>query len=170
MRIPRPGSVSRMNQRNPLQRSLLACGALLLAGCAAQAPVPSDARGVAMNSSDSAVDFQKLAGTTWVAEDIDQQGVIDNLQSRLQIVSTAEVAGHGGCNSYHGPAELASATSLRFGLFATTRMMCAPAVMDQERKFLDALSRAHSARTENELLFLLDESGVAILRFSRVTR
>jgi len=159
-----------MNQRYPLLCSLLACGALLLAGCSAQAPVTSDATGVPMKTDDSAVDFQKLAGTTWVAEDIDRQGVIDNLQSRLQIVSTAEVAGHGGCNSYHGPAELGSATSLHLGPFAATRMMCAPAVMDQERKFLDALSRARAARTENELLYLLDESGAAILRFSRVTR
>ena len=129
MRVPSPVSVSRMNQRNPLLCSLLACGALLLAGCAAQAPAASNATGVTMKTDDNAVDFQKLAGTTWVAEDIDRQGVIDNLQSRLQIVSIAEVAGHGGCNSYHGPAQLGSATSLHLGPFATTRMMCAPAAM-----------------------------------------
>lgn len=120
-------------------------------------------------STATGLDFETLVGTLWVAEDIDNAGVIDRLQSRLQIVSLSQLAGHAGCNSYQGPADLGSATALRLGPFATTRMMCAPAVMEQERRFLDALSRVRSARTENELLYFQDEAGVTILRFSRIT-
>jgi putative lipoprotein len=155
--------------RNPSLRILPALlASYVLVACAGGTSAHSQRAEPAMQNSAAAVDFGDLSGTTWVAEDIDNQGVLDNLQSRLQIISIAEVAGFAGCNSYHGPAELGSATKLRLGPFATTRMMCAEAVMEQERRFLDALSRAHSAHMQNGLLFLLDDAGVTILRFSAV--
>jgi membrane-bound inhibitor of C-type lysozyme len=45
--------------------------------------------------------------------------------------------------------------------------MCVPAVMDQEQKFLDALSRVRAARTANGLLYLQDTNGATILRLAR---
>jgi heat shock protein HslJ/uncharacterized membrane protein len=112
-----------------------------------------------------AASLESLLGTTWLAEDIDQRGVVDRLQSRLHFSSATAIDGHAGCNSYRGSA-MVDGTRFRFAPLATTRMMCAAAVMDQERRFLDALARARSATIANGLLTLRDESGAAILRFS----
>jgi putative lipoprotein len=115
----------------------------------------------------NAVDFNALVGSAWLAEDIDGGGVLDRLQSRLQIVSTTRIAGFAGCNDYHGAAQL-DAAPYALGPFATTRKMCNPSVMEQERKFLDALGRVRSARLENGLLHLQDAAGATILRCSRL--
>lgn len=114
-----------------------------------------------------AFDASTLVGSTWVAEDIDQRGVIDYLQSRLQFVGTDRVAGFGGCNVFNGGAEL-TADRLWIGPLATTKKLCPEAIMDQERRFLNALGSVRSARIENGLLFLQDEAGRDVLRFWRV--
>ena len=146
----------------------LALAALMLAGCASAAPAAPLPEGQTVPASAvNVVDFKSLVGSTWLAEDIDGGGVLDRLQSRLQIVSTARVAGLGGCNEFHGAAQL-DVPPFALGPFATTRKMCSPAVMDQERKFLDALGRVRSARLENGLLHLQDAAGATIVRCSRL--
>lgn len=112
-------------------------------------------------------DASTLTGSTWVAEDIAQRGVIDYLQSRLQFVSSDRVAGFGGCNAFNGSLELSS-DRLRIGPLAATKKLCPPAIMDQEERFLKALESVRSARIENGLLFLQDEAGRDVLRFWRV--
>jgi heat shock protein HslJ/uncharacterized membrane protein len=94
-----------------------------------------------------------LIGSIWLAEDIGGTGVVDNLQSKLQFVSPTQVAGHAGCNSFSGTAVLTTA-KLSIGPLASTRKMCPPAVMDQENRFLRTLETVHSARVENDLLYL----------------
>jgi heat shock protein HslJ len=134
--------------------ALLATG---LTGCATR-------ENTAAMSTDRTFDLASYTGTTWVAEDINAQGVIDNLQSSLHIVSADQVDGFAGCNSFSGKADL-SAGKVRLGPLASTRKMCPPAIMNQEGKFLMALDKSRSARIENGLLYLLDESGQTILRF-----
>jgi putative lipoprotein len=114
------------------------------------------------------VTLAELAGTTWLAEDIDRRGVLDRAQSRLHVASDRAVDGNAGCNSFHGSAEVAP-QGFQFGPLATTRKACSPALMDQERRFLDALSRVRSATMSHGLLFLRDAEGIAILRFSRLS-
>ena len=113
---------------------------------------------------DSSFDLSSLIGTTWVAEDIDQRGVIDNLQSSLQVLSASQVAGFAGCNSFTGSAQF-SPGKVHMGQLASTRKMCPPAIMDQETKFLAALGAARSAWMKNGLLYMADEAGTEILRF-----
>ena len=114
-----------------------------------------------------AFDALTLVGSTWVAEDIAQRGVIDYLQSRLQFVDNDRVAGFGGCNVFNGSVQF-SADRLRIGPLATTKKLCPPAIMDQENRFLKALESVRSARTQNGLLYLQDETGNDVLRFWRV--
>ena len=51
------------------------------------------------------------------------------------------------------------------GQLASTRKMCPLAIMDQEARFLAALSAARFAWLENGLLYMADETGTEILRF-----
>ncbi|MGI9245838.1 MAG: META domain-containing protein, partial [Steroidobacteraceae bacterium] len=152
--------------RAPLRRRAIpALFTLLLGPLSACATPPASAEPSAATATP--VDLATLVGSTWLAEDIDQRGVVDRLQSRLTLEGVDRVRGFAGCNSFRGPAQLA-AGSLAFGPFATTRMACAPAVMDQERRFLDALVRARSAAAQHGLLYLYDAAREPILRFSRV--
>lgn len=108
-----------------------------------------------------------LFGTTWLAEDIEGGGVIDYAQSTFSVAADGKVAGSGGCNRYFAQAEVRDG-AIRIGKAGATMMACAPALMDQERKFLAALEKAASYRIDagQGKLFLVDANGVEILRFA----
>ncbi len=128
--------------------SLLAL--LLLTGCARPMPTPP----------------ASLAGTAWLAESIDERGVIDRLQSTLAFDDEGGVSGNAGCNQFFGPYEADDAT-LTFGALGMTKRMCAPAVMDQETAFTQALERTASyAISETGFLHLADVEGMEVLRLA----
>lgn len=108
-----------------------------------------------------------LAGTRWLAEDIDARGVMDGAQSTLSFDGDGRVAGSGGCNRYFGQAQR-DGSRLRLGPLGSTMMACPEAVMDQERRFLAALEASEAWRidTTTGLLYLSDADGRDILRFS----
>jgi putative lipoprotein len=105
-------------------------------------------------------------GGTWLAEDIDGAGGIDNAQSTLQFSTEGKVSGRGGCNRYGGTATLSGASVL-FGDLFSTKMACAPALMDQETRFMAALQAVRSYRMETTRLVLVDATGKPRLRFAR---
>jgi putative lipoprotein len=111
-----------------------------------------------------------LVGPTWVAEDIDRRGVIDNLQSFVTFTAEGGAHGFGGCNNFSGGYEV-DGDRLEIGgegaRIASTLKACVPAVMDQEARFLDALGRVRSWRIDRGLLFFLDAEGEPILRLWR---
>lgn len=113
--------------------------------------------------SASAEEDIQIAGVTWLAEDIGGAGVVDNVASTLVIDAAGRASGSGGCNRFNGMAKIEDA-KIAFGPLATSRKMCPPAVMDQERKFLQALERTSSFEIEGTFLRLLGEDGVALLR------
>ncbi|HEY1283809.1 MAG TPA: META domain-containing protein [Steroidobacteraceae bacterium] len=102
----------------------------------------------------------------WVAEDIDGAGVTDNAQSTLEFMPGDRVAGRGGCNRYSGSVKLSGGSLLMSELFST-KMACAPALMDQETRYLAALQAVRSYRMEGTKLVLVDATGKPRLRFSR---
>jgi putative lipoprotein len=108
-----------------------------------------------------------LVGPVWIAEDIDRRGVIDNLQSHVRFWPDGRVEGSGGCNVFSGGYRL-DGDQLEIGSdgfeVATTLRACPPAVMDQEARFMDALTRVRAWRVERGLLFLLDADGQTISR------
>lgn len=107
-------------------------------------------------------------GATWLVEDLRGRGVIDNAQTTLRIAPDGAASGPTGCNFFHGQATI-SGESLRFGQMATTRRACPAALADQERKFLNALTEARSARLDSGgRLSLLSGKGEALLRLSRM--
>ncbi len=105
--------------------------------------------------------------TTWLAEDIEGHGVIDDAQSTLRISKDGRAGGMGACNNFFSAASVSDAT-IKVEVMGATMMMCPPAVMDQEKRFFDALAKARTFRFESDgKLTFVDKDGRAILRFAR---
>jgi putative lipoprotein len=108
-----------------------------------------------------------LVGSTWLAEDIDGKGVIDNAQSTLVFGTDGRVSGRAGCNQYGGSVTLNGASLIVDQVFSTKMACTAPALMDQETRFLEALQATRSYRMDGTKLVLLDGAGTPRLRFDR---
>lgn len=104
-------------------------------------------------------------GPAWTVEDVGGRGVIDRARTEL-VLAEGRAAGSGGCNRFTGGYTLDGA-SLRFGALAATQMACAPAVMDQERRFFAAMAEVRGWRIEQRRLLLTDAAGGVLLRLSR---
>lgn len=110
-----------------------------------------------------------LQGTEWLAEDIGGRGVLDIVQSTLTIEGGGKISGSGGCNRYFGTVTVEDG-KIKVGPLGATQMACVPAQMDQERKFLDALSNTRGYRIEGSKLTLLDANGKTLARLVRNTK
>jgi putative lipoprotein len=105
----------------------------------------------------------------WLAEDIGGGGVIDRLQTTLEIGDDNRIAGKGGCNRYFGRAKVAGET-MSFSEIGATQMACTPAAMDQESKFFAALGETRGWRYDalRRKLTLVDGTGRAVVVFARL--
>ncbi len=75
----------------------------------------------------------------WLIEDVDQRGVMDNVQLILTFDDKGRVSGQLGCNAVTGRFT-ADKAELSFGPLVSTRKMClSPAVMNQESLVLRSL-------------------------------
>lgn len=102
-----------------------------------------------------------LAGTEW---GLDAAGAPDRF---IRFGSDGRVSGSAGCNRFTGSYEHEGAR-LSFGPLATTRMMCAPDVMEAEEAFLSALSRVEGIAALDPLaLELAGEGGEPLLTLTR---
>lgn len=100
----------------------------------------------------------------WLAEDIGGGGVIDRIQTVLEIGDDGRVSGSGGCNRISGQATIEGA-AISFGPIIATRMACPAAVMTQEAKFIAALEKVRGWQLDpaQGKLSLLDEQGQAVM-------
>ncbi|MCB4769684.1 YbaY family lipoprotein [Ancylobacter sp. Lp-2] len=105
----------------------------------------------------------------WLAEDIGGGGVIDRLQSVLEIADDGAISGSGGCNRMTGKARIDD-EHIDFGQLASTNMACTPAAMDQERKFFAGLAEARGWRLDaaRGKLVLLDAAGRPVIVLARM--
>jgi len=117
---PAESTITMMRTEEPIVAAVLA---LFLAGCAGGAAPAGPAPGI--------------VGPEWVATDIAGGGVGD-AQITLTLEAAGRAGGRGGCNSYGGSYTL-SGTALHFGPMAATKMACAPALMDREQRYFNAL-------------------------------
>lgn len=90
-------------------------------------------------------DAQPLLGAEWVVEDIAGRGMIDDSHASLQFLPDGRLAGNGTCNRFFGRYG-ADGARLTLQPAGATRMACPPALMDQEARFLGALSRMDGYR------------------------
>ena len=107
-----------------------------------------------------------LAGTSWVAEDIDGRAVLGGVQSTLVFDAAQRISGRAACNQYFGTVERGEGGRLLLKPAGTTRMACADPVMDQERRFLDTLATITTYRREANALLLQDSSSRIRIRLT----
>ncbi|NOJ38425.1 YbaY family lipoprotein [Bradyrhizobium australiense] len=106
----------------------------------------------------------------WLAEDILGGGVIDRLQTILEIAPDGVVTGSGGCNRFRGKA-IIDGERISFRQLTSTKMSCAPAAMQQEDKFQQALEATRRFRvdTQEHRLILLDDGDKRVALFAEVS-
>lgn len=96
-----------------------------------------------------------LQSGEWVVEDINAAGIIDRSRVSLNFGSDGRVNGRASCNNFMGEYRL-TGEGLTIEAPATTRKICAPALMEQEQRVLHNLQTLHS--------FDFDETGALVLR------
>ena len=109
-------------------------------------------------------DKSELLGS-WTVEFIDERPVIDDSPAFIQFTEENKVSGNSSCNRFTG-SYVFSETQLSFGQAATTRMACPQALMEQEQRFLDGLSRVAQAKLKNGMLELMDSDGTRVFKAS----
>lgn len=133
-----------------MKRAILAgFGLLALSGCAKDATLVKN---------DLPALGGSLEGGPWLAEDINGGGVPDGVRVDITFEpgdqNTSVVFGTGGCNRFRGGWQQ-TGTAIKLGPLAGTMMMCEPAKMDTERKFLQTLEAVR--------LVAFDSTGAALL-------
>ncbi|WP_321350047.1 META domain-containing protein [Halopseudomonas oceani] len=95
-----------------------------------------------------------LQAGEWVVEDINRGGIIDRSRVTLNFGNDGRVSGRASCNNYVGAYQV-DGRSLQLTQLATTRRACAPALNEQETRFVQTLEQISR--------FHLDETGALIL-------
>lgn len=96
----------------------------------------------------------RLTGGEWLVEDIASRGVVDDAQTTLAFGEDGRLTGDTACNRYFADYQI-DGTTLQIGNAGATKRACAPAVMDQESRFLWVLGDVTS--------YSIDETGTLIL-------
>lgn len=106
-------------------------------------------------------DRQRLfRGAVWVVEDLAGTGIIDRSRITIEFLEDNRVAGRASCNRYTGTYQLRG-EGIVIGPLASTRMACAPALMNQEDRFLGLLDKVTSVHIgqQGELLLSTSDGG-----------
>ena len=107
-----------------------------------------------------------LQGTSWRLEDLGGVGVVDKVEATLEFTQGGKIEGHGSCNRFSGTADV-SGTTIRIGPVAATLMGCADAVMNQEKKYFEALRNVERFTLEDTTLLIFYKNNEKPLRFVR---
>lgn len=104
----------------------------------------------------------------WLAEDIGGGGVLDRVQTVLDLSDDGQVNGSGGCNRIGGQAAI-DGDGISFGQMISTMMACPEAVMAQEARFIAALEQARGWQLDaaQGKLSLLDDQGQVLMVLAR---
>lgn len=103
-----------------------------------------------------------IRGAEWVVEDLAAEGIIDRSRLTLRFMDDNRIAGQASCNRYTGRYQLTDDGGIDVGQLTTTRMACAPALMAQEVRFIEALEQASKVRIgpHGELLLFTSDAGL----------
>ncbi|MGO1460834.1 MAG: META domain-containing protein [Marinobacter sp.] len=78
-------------------------------------------------------------GAEWVVDDLAGAGIIDRSRMTVEFFDENRLAGMASCNRYGGQYER-TAEGMSFDYLFATKMACAPALMNQEQRFLELMS------------------------------
>ena len=105
-----------------------------------------------------------LSGPVWMVTEIDGEAVMTNYRASMHFRPDGRVGGRASCNHFTADWERLG-SELVIERAATTRMACPTAVMDQEQRFLGALSRvAGFSVSERRVLDLQDAEGRTVIQ------
>jgi heat shock protein HslJ len=76
----------------------------------------------------------------YVLEWIGERPLIDNSHLTMTLGEDGRAYGNAGCNHWFAPYRL-DGDEISFGPVGSTRKMCAPALMEQEHRFLEAMGK-----------------------------
>jgi putative lipoprotein len=122
-------------------------------------PEPTPARGPAAKAPG-------LVGTKWVLEDIGGTGVIEGVRATLEFPSADRASGSGSCNRFSGGVTIGDSTIV-FSRMISTKIACAPPIMAQETKYLQALQDAKRYAQDGASLAIYANGMEKPLRFTR---
>jgi|GEM_PF-4239527 len=98
----------------------------------------------------------EVIGITWLLEDLDHGGVIDNSHLTLQFGTLGNASGSSGCNQYRTGYSLDGQHLTLASNIAVTRKACAAqALMYQEQAYLDLLPEMQRIQ--------IDQTGALVL-------
>lgn len=101
-------------------------------------------------------------GQNYQVEWIGERPLIDRSMLTLSLIDQQRASGLAGCNNWTADYQL-NGDSFTLSNIATTRKLCAPALMEQEQRFLTALSQVqHWTFAEHQQLLLWPEQGAPI--------
>jgi len=101
----------------------------------------------------------------WLLEDLGGIGVIDNLQTTMELTEDGKIFGTGGCNNYTGSYTIVN-NEFKISPLASTFKMCTPAVMNQEDKFFQALNKVINIKRDGAFLLIESENTEKPLKFT----
>lgn len=103
---------------------------------------------------------------SYQVEWIGERPLIDRSMLTLTLGDNNQASGLAGCNNWMAEYQL-SGDRLSLDNIATTRKLCAPALMEQEQRFLAALATVQRWEfAEHQQLLLWSEQGAAIKLWS----
>ncbi|TYC58232.1 META domain-containing protein [Marinobacter sp. BW6] len=102
-------------------------------------------------------------GAVWVVEDLAGTGIIDRSRITIEFLEGNRIAGRASCNRYTGSYQLRG-EGIAIGPLASTRMACAPALMNQEDRFLTLLDQVTSVRIGQHGELLLSTANGGTIR------
>lgn len=109
---------------------------------------------------------KKIEGREWRVQNVNGLPVTGERALTLRLQGKV-ASGSSGCNSFTGSYKIKS-ERIEFGPLAGTRKACAPAVMEQEARYLSILAAARSyTRYGNGSLSIITPDGRAV-RFAPV--
>lgn len=103
----------------------------------------------------------------WRAEDIGGRGVVDNSEVTLMLGGDGKIGGKSGCNGYSANYQFTGDVLKVFPPMSGTRMMCAPALMNQEDAYRSLMETAKSVSVTPEGALVITSAGGATTRFMR---
>lgn len=126
-------------------RVVIAAIAVVTAACGASPTLPLEDPDEGVEDVETkptaAPEVGPLAGSHWVATEIDGQAIAPDVDFAVAFESVDQVSGIAGCNRFFG-AYSTDGDAIAFGHLGATQMMCPPEQMELEQRFLDLLARA----------------------------
>ncbi len=113
---------------------------------------------------------RELVGKEWVLNSYGVTGaektVIPNPEITLAFSSNNRIYGSAGCNRYFSAYEAGRNNTLSIQNIGATKMWCGGRVMDQEKRYFEAVGNTSTFTIEEYRLRLLSDNGQHVLNFT----